>query len=168
MRQRLGHAMADAATILTWAVAMAAGAAWTPTPAPSSVGRADGYPRPMLFRQNVPALMFAYGPERMMVSDMHLARRRFSDEAFKKRYSDRPVLIQINSESIGLWGSWESLPPQWFADHGLLRPDRARAPELEIVTNGMYPLPDFPGYWTWEAGAPALDPIPAAGETVPI
>ena len=127
----------------------------------------SGYPRPVSFRKITPELVPQYDWIQMAISDMHVHTRKNAAALFKARYPERPVLIQINCEGLGLWGSWESVPRQRFEDLGLLDPGLAtKAPALEIFSAGIYPLPDFLGYWTYDAGATTLEPIPAGQEIV--
>ena len=114
----------------------------------------EGYPKPVSFRQITPELVLKYDWIQMVVSDMHVHTRRDAVARFKERFPDRPALVQINCEGLGLWGSWESVPRQRFDDLGILDPGLAeKAPVLEIFSSGIYPLPDFLGYWTYDAGA---------------
>ena len=127
----------------------------------------SGYPKPISFRKITPELVSEYAGIQMVVSDMHVHTRANATALFKARYPGRPVLIQINCEGLGLWGSWESVPRQRFEDLGLLDPSLVeQAPALEILSAGIYPLPDFLGYWTYDAGARTLAAIPAGQETV--
>ncbi len=134
-------------------------------------GDSAGYPRPMSFRSiNSKALNAGrYDSMEMVVTDLHTYVRRDAAKQFKKKFPDRLALIQINMERIGLWGSWETVPPQRFEDLGVLDPDViAREPQFEILADGRYPLPDFPGWWTYDAGGNTLAPIAADSETISV
>jgi hypothetical protein len=140
--------------------------AWGSSPAEAGPPN-SGYPKPVSFRKITPELIPHYDWIQMVVSDMHVHTRRDAVARFKRRFPDRPALVQINCEGLGLWGSWESVPRQRFEDLGILDPDLVeKAPVLEILSSGIYPLPDFLGYWTYDAGAETLDPIPAEQELV--
>lgn len=129
----------------------------------------EGYPKPVSFRQITPELVPKYDWIQMVVSDLHVHTRKRAAALFKESHPERPVLIQINCEGLGLWGSWESVPRQRFEDLGILDSRLIEeAPMLEIFSSGIYPLPDFLGYWTYDAGATVLDLIPADKEVVTI
>lgn len=116
----------------------------------------SGYPRPMLFRENFPALLPEYSQFDMMVSDLHTDKRRFCDVEFKKQNPDALMLIQFNHEPTGIWGTWEMLPKQKLDDLGWL----TEQPRQDIFNYPIYPMMDFPGHWVYEAGSVTKDPIP--------
>ena len=78
-----------------------------------------GYPRPFSFRSVTPQRLPHMDWISMVVSDLHLRTRRGAEIEFKRRYPSRPVLVQINSEGLGLWGTWICLPLQCQEDLGL-------------------------------------------------
>lgn len=126
-----------------------------------------GYPRPMLFRENYPDLLPKYDHIQMMVSDLHIDKRRFCDEAFKKEHSSALMLVQFNNEPAGIWGTWEMQPKQRLEDLGWLRPEVYESnPALKVFKYPISPMMDFPGHWVYEAGAETLTPIPAGEQTV--
>jgi hypothetical protein len=130
-----------------------------------------GYPRPMSFRTINPEAVRDgwYDNIDLVVSDLHTYVRKDAVQLFKKKFPNRLALLQINMERIGLFGSWESLPVQRFEDLGLLDPAvMAKNTQLETLGDGRYPLPDFLGWWTYDAGDDTLDSIPADTETVTV
>ncbi len=139
---------------------------------PGSASAADtaltpmGYPRQFSFREVSPKKLPHLDWMTLVVSDFHLRTRAGSDIEFKEKHPDRPVLIQINSEGLGLWGTWICLPQQRLDDIGFTKPNSLEVfPEL---TKPVYPIMDFPGHWVYEAGADATTDIPADSETVTI
>ena len=126
-----------------------------------------GYPRPITFRETNPRLLPLYGHIQLLVSDMRTDMRKFSDEEFKRTYPERPVLIQVNHEATGLWGSWEMLPKQRIDDLGWMNPEARKAERsLDIFNYPIYPLFDYPGHWVYEAGSEILEPIDKGKETI--
>ncbi|QHI69817.1 hypothetical protein [Tichowtungia aerotolerans] len=135
-------------------------------PEPSS-----GYPRPMSFRSiNRKAVdEGCYDRMDMVVSDLHTYVRKDAAKTFKQKFPDRLALIQINMERLGFWGSWEMLPVQRFEDLEYLEPEKLNhEPQLELLRTGKYPLFDFPGWWTYDAGDSSLGDIPADTEIITV
>lgn len=131
----------------------------------------SGYPRPLSFRSISPAAVADghFDHIEMAISDLHTYARKDAAQTFKEKFPDRLALIQINMERTGLWGSWQTLPPQRLADLGWLDPAAiAGNPQLEILGDGRYPMPDFAGFWTYDAGDNILNTIPAGAETVTV
>lgn len=81
-----------------------------------------GYPRPFSFREINPKNLPYLDDMGLVVSDLHLRTRRRADLEFKQRHPSRPLLIQINTEGLGLWGTWICLPEQRLDDIGLTSP----------------------------------------------
>ncbi|AKJ64593.1 hypothetical protein [Kiritimatiella glycovorans] len=139
------------------------------TAAAASQAGPDGYPRPMLFRENFPKLLSHYDHIQLMVSDLHVDKRKFSSVRFKREHPDAVVLVQINNEPTGIWGTWEMLPRQRIEDYGWLDPEvRDTSPLMEIFEYDIHPLMDFPGHWVYETGAETRDSIPADAETITV
>lgn len=139
-------------------------------PMPSvSAGQPDevlGYPRPFSFREITPKNLPYLDDMAMVVSDLHLRTRQGADLDFKRRHPSRPVLVQINSEGLGLWGTWICLPKQRLDDIGLTSPLSLKA--FDELNRQVYPIIDFPGYWVYEAGADTTETIPADREVVTV
>ena len=135
-------------------------------PAFEDVPVSPGYPRPFSFRAVTSKRLPYMDWMTMVVSDMHLRSRQGAEAKFKEQYPDRPVLVQINAEGLGLWGTWICLPPQRLEDIGLLQP--AAMQVLTELSERAYPMLDFPGHWTYEAGADTTTTIPAGAETATI
>ena len=88
-------------------------------------GEVLGYPRPFSFREITPTNLPYLDEMTMVVSDLHLRTRQGADLEFKRRHPSRPVLVQINSEGLGLWGTWICLPKQRLDEtHGSTPPRR--------------------------------------------
>ncbi|MFA5688672.1 MAG: hypothetical protein WC959_05955 [Kiritimatiellales bacterium] len=131
----------------------------------------QGYPRLMSFRTlNSRALEEGYYDQMgMVVTDLHTYLRKNAALKFKRRFPDRLALIQINMERLGLWGSWESIPPQRLEDLGWMDPSiLTRQPQMEILHDGRYPLPGFLGWWAYNAGDDILNGIPAGEASVTV
>ena len=125
-----------------------------------------GYPRPFSFR-SVTAKQLPYLDwMTMVVSDLHVRTRAGAEIEFKSRYPSRPVLVQINSEGLGLWGTWICLPQQMQEDLGLRSEQSVEI--FEEFSKGIYPTIDFPGYWVYEAGADSTASIPADATQVTV
>jgi hypothetical protein len=128
-----------------------------------------GYPRVMTFRENFPTLLPKYDHLQMLISDLHVDKRKFSDVEFKKQHPDALMLIQFNNEPVGIWGTWEMPPKQRLEDAGWLEPKNYKSnPLLGIFKHDIYPLIDFPGHWVYEAGADTRSAIPAGEQTVTV
>lgn len=130
------------------------------------VDESMGYPRPFSFRfvnpKNLPYLDWMT----MVISDLHLRTRQGAENAFKQKYPTRPVLVQINSEGLGLWGTWICHPQQRLDDMGLTS---SRSLEIfEELSKRVYPIIDFPGYWVYEAGADTTEKIPGNQQDVTV
>ncbi len=65
-----------------------------------------GYPRPISFRMLLNDNLEDHTWMTMAVTDMHMRTRDGVEAEFKKRYPDRPLLVQINNEGLFLWGSY--------------------------------------------------------------
>lgn len=140
--------------LLAWMVIVS-----TDLPAAGAEAGPLGYPRPFSFRSITPQRLPHMDWISLVVSDLHVRTRRGAEIEFKRQHPSRPVLVQINSEGLGLWGTWICLPLQCQEDLGL-RSSRS----LEVFdefNQDVYPTIDFPGYWVYEAGAECLTPIPA-------
>ena len=118
-----------------------------------------GYPRPFSFREVSTKKLPHLGWMTMVVSDFVLRARQGADFRFKEKYPDRPVLVQINSEAVGLYGTWVTLPKQRLEDLGLMKPLSLKT--LEELGKEIVPVMDFPGYWTYDAGTDSTSPMPA-------
>jgi len=125
-----------------------------------------GYPRPFSFREINPKNLPYLDDMAMVVSDLHLRTRKGADLDFKQRHPSRPVLVQINTEGLGLWGTWICLPEQRLDDIGLTSTRSVNV--FEELSKQVYPIIDFPGYWVYEAGADSTEPIPADHEIVTV
>jgi len=136
-------------------------------PVSADATRPAGYPRPISFRSISPAGVKdgLFDHIEMVVSDLHTYARKDAAQKFKEKFPDRLALLQINMERVGYWGSWQTLPPQRLADLGWLDPAViASNPQFEILGDGRYPMPDFPGFWAYDAGDNILNEIPAGTE----
>jgi len=56
-------------------------------------------------------------------------------QELKRRYPDRLVLMQVNDELNGIWGSWHVVPREFAAKEGL------------HCDPAVFPMPEFRGYW---------------------
>ena len=126
-----------------------------------------GYPRPVSFRMLVNDNLPEHDWVDLVVTDMALRLRDGVESAFKKAHPDTPLLVQINNEGLKLWGTWIMLPQQRIED---LRLDASPHRDLmwPALGKGVYPAIDFPGFWTYEAGADSENAIAADTELVNI
>ena len=81
-----------------------------------------GYPRPFEFRSVSPTALPFFDHMTMVVSDTKIAHRQGADNAFKKKFPDRPVLVQLNAEHLFWWGTWIFMPKQRLEDMGFFEP----------------------------------------------
>jgi len=93
-----------------------------------------GYPRAMDFRHLSPDSIATFECETALLVDF-IGNKIEAAREFKRRYPDRLVLMQVNDEPNGLWGSWHTVPREFALKEGLrCRPD-------------VMPMPEFRGYW---------------------
>ena len=71
----------------------------------------------------------------------------------KRRYPDRLVLMQVNDETNGIWGSWHVVPRQFAVKEGL---------QFDPV---VFPMPAFRGYWLLGARSRLTADFPAGQDT---
>jgi len=128
----------------------------------------NGYPKPVMFRSNTPNNLAASGDWiQMVVSDHHVGQRRYSAEAYKQRYPDRPALIHAGADFVTANGF---SPKQMIQDRCLGEPPVAgmwiefRDGFAEVLKEDFLPMPGFLGYWIYEAGVNTTRPIDAAWE----
>lgn len=106
-----------------------------------------GYPRAMDFRHLFSESVAFLEPNTALLVDMVPGKIEAARE-FKRRYPDRLVLMQVNDEPRGLWGSWHCVPREFALKEGMhLDPD-------------VFPMPDFRGYWLLGPGAPLTARFP--------
>jgi len=123
----------------------------------------------MVFRQQTPASLHTLANVDLLVSDLHVHTRGYSEETFKRRHPDRRALVQLNQEGLGLVGTWFMLPKQRFESLGMLDPAFGKiSPATQVIHDGIYPLLDFPGHWVLDAGAQTLEDIPADPELLTV
>jgi hypothetical protein len=118
-----------------------------------------------MFRSNTPENLEAAGNRLgMVISDQFVSQRRYSEESFKLRYPDKPVLIHVGGayisanaytsqqmmEDRGLWQT--PLTAEFIQEHGGYK---------AILSPDFVPMPDFPGYWVYEPGVTVNGPVPA-------
>ncbi|NOZ23055.1 MAG: hypothetical protein GXP25_18435 [Planctomycetes bacterium] len=111
-----------------------------------------GYPRCMDFRHLFPQSVMFLGHNTVFLVDFIGDKIKAAQE-FKRRYPDRLVLMQVNDELNGLWGSWHCVPREFAAKEGL-KCDPA-----------IFPMPAFRGYWLLGPGATMSRDMPADVET---
>jgi hypothetical protein len=128
-------------------------------------GISAGYPRPVSFRQESPAMLEADQDKiQMVVSDHGVWTRQYGHEAFAKKFPEKPVLIHVGGDFIS---ANAYSPLQMVKDRGLYEGDvrdrylATRSGYEEILNEDFLPMPGFLGYWVYEAGVNALDEIPA-------
>jgi len=112
----------------------------------------SGYPRAMDFRHLYPKSVAFLEHNTVLLVDFINGKIGAARE-FKRRYPDRLVLMQVNDEVNGIWGSWHSVPRE-FAVKEKLEYDPA-----------IFPMPEFRGYWLLGPGAVLTQDVPADAET---
>ncbi len=135
---------------------------FSPDPAAASAAlarertwRRAGYPRAMDFRHLWP------WSERFLEHDTALLVDLAGDKIataidYKRRYPDRLVLMQINDEPNGLWGSWHCVPREFVVKEGL------RADPM------IFPMPAFRGYWLLGPAVRLANEFPATAERMAV
>ncbi len=128
-------------------------------------GISAGYPLQVSFRQESPGMLEAdQGKIEMVVSDHHVNMRKYGHEAFAEQYPMKPVLIHVGGDFIS---ANAYSPRQMVQDRGLYEGEvkdmyiAFRQGYEELLKEDFLPMPDFLGYWVYEAGVDALDEIPA-------
>jgi hypothetical protein len=118
----------------------------------SGLWQDSGYPRSMDFRHlNTNSIQFLQHNTALLVD---LQRGRIEQALdFKRRYPDRLVLMQVNDERNGIWGSWHVVPREVATRDGLdFDPD-------------IWPMPRFRGYWLLNAPVPLERDFAASART---
>ncbi len=123
-----------------------------------------GYPKPVMFRANTPDNLAADGDWfQMVVSDHLVSRRSYSEEKFKEQFPDRPVLIHVGGDFVS---ANAYTPKQMMQDRGLAKGELARKfiqfrrGIEEIIRDDFVPMPDFLGYWVYQAGVTNQAAVP--------
>lgn len=111
----------------------------------------EGYPRAMDFRHLGPKNLDIQAGQSLLLVDL-IGDKIEAARAFKKRYPDTCVLMQINDEPNGLWGTWFTVPREYALKEGL-----RCEPEV-------FPMPSFKGYWLLRPGAVLAADFPATEE----
>ena len=114
-----------------------------------------GYPRAMDFRHLWRKYVPFYEPNTVFLVDM-IADKIDAAREFKARYPDRLVLMQVNDEPNGLWGSWHCVPREFAAKAGL---------ECDPA---IFPMPKFRGYWLLGPRAGLSQDLAADAQSVQI
>ena len=112
-----------------------------------------GYPRSMDFRHLWPESETFLEHNTAFLVDFGGAKIPAAQD-LKRRYPDRLILMQVNDEMNGIWGSWH-VAPREFAVKEKLKFD----PEV-------FPMPAFRGYWLLGAGTPLPVDLPDGVETI--
>ncbi len=113
----------------------------------------EGYPRSMDFRHLGPENLDIQSVQSLLLVDL-IGDKIEAARAFKKRYPDTCVLMQINDEPNGLWGTWFTVPREYALKEGI-----RCEPEV-------FPMPSFKGYWLLRPGAVLAADFPATQETL--
>ena len=113
----------------------------------------EGYPRAMDFRHLGVGNQGIQAQQSMLLVDL-IGDKIEAARAFKKRYPETCVLMQINDEPNGLWGTWFTVPREYAIKEGTrCEPD-------------VFPMPDFKGYWLLRPGATLTTDFPAKQEQI--
>ncbi len=130
-----------------------------------------GYPKQVSFRQESPAMLEADEENiQMVVSDHNVWTRQFGHEAFAHQFPMKPVLVHVGGDFIS---ANAYSPKQMMLDRGLFNGDmtdrwiQVRRGFEEVLREDFVPMPDFLGYWVYEAGLNATEVI-EAGQTAVI
>ncbi|MEW6359989.1 MAG: LamG domain-containing protein [Planctomycetota bacterium] len=111
-----------------------------------------GYPRCMDFRHLFPQSVMFLEHNTVFLVDF-IGYKIQAAQEFKRRYPDRLILMQVNDEVNGIWGSWHVVPRE-FAVKENLKCDPA-----------IFPMPAFRGYWLLGPGEALSEGFPASAET---
>lgn len=111
-----------------------------------------GYPRSMDFRHLFADSVEFLEHNTVLLVDMVPGKIEAACE-FKRRYPDRLVLMQVNDEPRGLWGSWHCVPREFALKEGL------------DCDRDVFPMPAFRGYWLLGPRTPLTADFPADSET---
>jgi len=106
----------------------------------SRAWRQAGYPRSMDFRHLFPGAEPFFEHNTALLVDMCDDKIAAAQE-FKRRYPDQLVLMQVNDEPNGIWGSWHCVPKEYAIKEKL---------KFDPV---VFPMPKFRGYWLLGPGA---------------
>jgi len=99
-----------------------------------------GYPRAMDFRHLWPQSVRFLEHNTALLVDM-IGDKIPAAIDYKRRYPDTLVLMQVNDEPNGIWGSWHCVPREFAVKEGL---------KFDPL---IFPMPEFRGYWLLGAGA---------------
>jgi len=106
-----------------------------------------GFPRAMDFRHLGPDSVPVHAHNDVLLVDL-LGEKIAAARDFKARFPDRVVLMQVNDEANGMWGSWFTVPEGFSRGHGLRwRPE-------------VFPNPGFAGFWLLAPGGTLRSPLP--------
>lgn len=114
-----------------------------------------GYPRAMDFRHLWPQSVRFLEHNTALLVDM-IGNKISAAIDYKRRYPDTLVLMQVNDEPNGIWGSWHCVPREFAVKQGL---------KLDPL---IFPMPEFRGYWLLGPGAALDRDLPADQETFEI
>ncbi|NOY80238.1 MAG: LamG domain-containing protein [Kiritimatiellaeota bacterium] len=117
--------------------------------------RRAGYPRAMDFRHLWPQSISFLEHSTVLLVDL-IGEKIPAAIEFKRRYPDRLVLMQVNDELNGIWGSWHCVPREFAVKEGL---------RFDPV---VFPMPKFRGYWLLGPGAALDRDFPAATRSITI
>jgi len=114
-----------------------------------------GFPRAMDFRHLGPTSVPVHAHNQVLLVDL-LGDKIAAARDFKQRLPDRVVLMQVNDEPNGMWGSWFTVPEGFARKEGLrFRPE-------------VFPSPEFAGYWLLAPGCTTQSDLPAEGAEVTV
>ncbi len=114
-----------------------------------------GYPRAMDFRHLFPLSVRYLEHDTALLVDF-IGEKIPAAIEYKQRYPDTLVLMQVNDELNGIWGSWHVVPREFAVKEGL---------KFDPV---IFPMPKFRGYWLLGPGATLDRDWPADAETVEV
>ena len=112
-----------------------------------------GYPRAMDFRHVFPDSIAFHEHNTAFLIDFIDGKIEAARE-LKRRYPDRLVLMQVNDENNGIWGSWHVVPRAFAVKEGLT---------FDPV---VFPMPEFRGYWLLGPRATLTSDWSADAETI--
>lgn len=110
----------------------------------------SGFPRAMDFRHLGPSSVPVHAHNQVLLVDL-LGEKIAAARDFKQRFPQRVVLMQVNDEPNGMWGSWFTVPEGFARKEGLrFRPE-------------VFPSPVFAGFWLLAPGGTLRSDLPADG-----
>ncbi|NQU41990.1 hypothetical protein HQ520_01805 [bacterium] len=130
----------------------------------------DGYPKPVMFRNNSEGNLAESGDWiQFVVSDQFVDMRKYSEDAWKKVHPDRPLIHHVGGPfiSANAYASKQIIQDRglWQTPLGQTFIEESGGYE-QVLDPDFVPMPDFLGYWVYEPGVTLSEAIPADEQIV--